>query len=50
MSPMTAFRVLALIAAVAALAAVVARGTPWSAAAAHDVSAGARMPTRATSR
>jgi hypothetical protein len=39
---MTAFRILALIAAVAALAAVVAHGTPWSAAAAHDVSSGAR--------
>jgi hypothetical protein len=39
---MTAFRMLALIAAVAALAAVVARGTPWSVAAAHDVSSGAR--------
>jgi len=40
--PMTAFRILALIAAVAALAAVVAHGTPWSAAAAHDMSSGAR--------
>ena len=38
---MTAFRILALIAAVAALAAVVARGTPWSAAVAHDASSGA---------
>ena len=42
MRPMTAFRILALIAAVAALAAVVAHGTPWSAAAAHDMSSGAR--------
>ena len=39
---MTAFRILALIAAVAALAALVAHGTPWSAAAAHDMSSGAR--------
>ena len=42
MNPMTAFRILALITAVAALAAVLTRGTPWSAAAAHDVSSGAR--------
>ena len=39
---MTAFRILALIAAVAALAAVVARGTPWSETIAHDASSGVR--------
>ena len=41
MSPMTGFRILALVAVVAAVVAVAARGTTWAAAASHDVASGA---------